>query len=340
MLSLPLRVAGDLVGVTVLEREAIDPFPAGAVPLVRLVAEFIGPAVWTKRMADRGVLAVARDRAWEIAAAAVGPRHTGFKSLVLLIGALLVCSAVIPIPDRVTAESETKAAVSRTIPPPFTGFLDSIAVKPGDQVKKGNVMATMDLHEVMLDLEKARSKLKSLQTQQGTALGEKKYGEAAVASAQIEETQADIALLDDHLAHGEIRAPISGIVSRGDMEQLRGARVEPTQPLFEIVEPDALTVTLDVKERDIGRVTAGQTGSISLTALPGQRQEIRVTRIRPSAEAQKKGNVYLVDAEFTERAPWVKPGMTGTSRLRGGSTTALGYLLRPIIDAARMRLWW
>lgn len=340
MLSLPLRVGGDLVGVTLLERDMADPFPAGAVPLVRLVAEFIGPAVWTKRMADRGVLAVARDRAREIAAEAVGPRHTGPKALVLLIAGLVVCASVIPIPDRVTADSETRASVSRTIPPPFTGFLGSITAKPGDPVKKDQVLAKMDLREATLDLAKAKSKYKSLETQWGTALGEKKYGEAASASAQMEETQADIDLLEDHLAHGEIRAPISGIVSRGDIEPLRGARVEPTQPLFEIVDPGALTVTLDVKERDIGRVRAGQEGSMALTALPGQRLDIRVTRIRPSAEAQKKGNVYLVEAEFLEPAPWVKPGMTGKARLRGGSTTVLGYLLRPVIDAARMRLWW
>ncbi len=32
--------------------------------------------------------------------------------------------------------------------------------------------------------------------------------------------------------------------------------------------------------------------------------------------------------------------MTGTARLHDGRTTVLGYLLRPVVDAARLRLWW
>src|SRR5690606_11787815 len=93
ILSLPLRVEGDLVGVVVLERESADPFPPGAVPLMRLIAECIGPAVWTRRMADRGVLAVARDRAMEIATITVGPRYTGVKVLGLLLLLTVVCMA-------------------------------------------------------------------------------------------------------------------------------------------------------------------------------------------------------------------------------------------------------
>src|SRR5690606_29097932 len=85
ILSLPLRVEGGLVGVATLERDTTDPFPTGAVPLLRLVAEYIGPAMWTRRMADRGVLAVARDRAIDLAVATVGPRHTGVKALVTVI---------------------------------------------------------------------------------------------------------------------------------------------------------------------------------------------------------------------------------------------------------------
>ncbi len=339
IVSLPLRVEGDLVGVVLLEREPSDPFPPAAVPLLRLVAEFIGPALWTRRLADRGVLAVVRDRAMEVALATVGPRHTAAK-LVGLALILLLVGSLIPIPGRITAECETDAAVSRTIPPPYPGFLQSVRVRPGDRVEKGDVLAAMDVSEVQLELDKATSKLASLRTQRDDAMGKHQLGDAAIASAAIEESNAEIKLFEDRLSRGQIRAPISGVLSRGEIEALQGARVEPTTPLFEIVDPGRLVVTLRVRERDIGRVSVGQEGAISPTALPGERLKIRVTRIRPAAEVVKESNVYFVEAELLEEAAWLKPGMTGTARLKKGWTTMMATVLGPVIDEARLRLWW
>lgn len=340
MLSLPLRVSGDLVGVVTLEREPRDPFPAGAVPLLRLVAEYIGPALWTRRMADRGVLAVMRDRLGEIAVLAVGPRYTGLKAVLVLLLAAFLAIALIPIPGRVSADFETRAEVSRTVPPPFEGFLDKVQVKPGDTVKAGDVMATMDLRETLLELEKARNTVQKLRTQQDDARARGQQGDAAIAAAAIAESQFEIKFLEDRVRRGAITAPITGTVSRGDIEPLAGAKVEPSQPLFEVIDADRLVLVLQVREQDIGDVEEGQEGRMALASLPDRRHPIRVVRIRPMAETVSKGNVYLVEAELLEPVDSVKAGMTGTARLENGRTTILWELVRPMADAIRMRLWW
>lgn len=339
ILSLPLRVEGDLVGVVMLERDPADPFPPGSVGLLRLVAEFIGPTVWTRRLADRGVLAVVRDRTLDLGEAIVGPRHTGAKMIGLVAAAALAGLAVIPIPSRVSADAELEATVSRTIPPPFVGYLSSVHVKPGDRVEQGQVLASLDERELRVQLAELQAGRESLRAQRDQAMAEGDAGKKRALDAAVAEATAKIAYIEDRLAHAAITAPIAGVVSRGKLDALVGARVEPTQPLFEIVG-ERQVVSARIDERDIGRVSPGQEGTIAIKAMPGHKLPVRVGRVNPTAEPVRGANVYLVELEVLEPAPWLRPGMTGAVKLRDGWTTGLRALTRPLIDELRMRFWW
>jgi len=339
ILSLPLRVEGDLVGVVVLEREAQDPFPPGAIPLLRLVAEYIGPALWTRRLADRGVLAVTRDRTRQLGAALVGPRYTGMKLLGLLGLALVLAASFVPIPDRVSAEAEVQASVSRTIVPPFTGFLDEVMVRPGDNVTRGDVLARMSTIELDARLDELLSRRVRLVTERDQAQTRGASAEVARLAASIREVDAQIDTVRARIADATIVSPIAGVVSRGDLEDFVGARVDPTQALIEVVGPERI-VAIEVDERDIGGIERGQTGTLSSRARPGDRIPIEVTRINPLAEPVRGANVYMVEARIGREVAWLRPGETGIARLDAGSTTAMSELLGPIIDELRLRLWW
>jgi len=339
MLSLPLRVEGHLVGVALLEREPTEPFPPGSVPLLRLVGEFIGPALWTRRLADRGVLAVTRDRLVDLGEAIVGPRHTGKKLLALLLILVLAGLAFVPIPGRVPGEAEVQAAVARTIVPPFRGYLREIHVRPGDPVEAGDRLATMDESQLVLQLAETESRLAGLEIERSKAQSEREFEKAEQLAAQMAEARAQRDLVRQQIERSTLVAPISGTVSRGDLEQLAGALVEPTQPLMEIIGADR-RVVLRVDERDISSVEIGQEGWFAPRARPGERIGIVVTRINPAAEADEGANVYLVEAEPGDPDVELSPGMTGVAKLKRGWTTGLVRLLRPTIDEARLRLWW
>lgn len=339
IVSLPLRVEGDLVGVITLERAPDDPFPLGAAALLRLIAEFIGPAVWTRRLADRGVAAVARDRVLDIGAAIVGPRHTGWK----IVGTLLLLAflglAFIPIPDRVGASAEIRAVTSRTMPPPFTGYLAEVFVRPGDRVTAGQVIARMETSELALQLEENLGKRATLETERDNAHTTGDLGAWRRADRGIAEVDAHISLLRSYLDRAEIRAPMDGVVSRGELDEFLGARVEPTTALFEIITTERLAL-LEVDERDIRRVRPEQAGHLVVNALPGKRVPVRVERINPSAEAVQGGNVFFVEAAIDGEGPALAPGTRGRVKLRDGWTTGLAALCRPVIDEIRLRLWW
>lgn len=344
ILSLPLRVEGDLAGVIVLEREARDPFPAGAVPLLRLVAEFIGPALYTRRLADRGILGVTRDRVRELGSWLVGPRHTLGKLVGLIVLALIVASAVVPIPARVTADAEARAAVNRRIVPPFRAILSEALVRPGERVEEGQLMARLDTQDLELERLRLDAERGELRTQRADAAMRGTPSDAARIDEQIAQRDARIALLDAQIARGLVRSPIAGVVSRGDLDDFVGATVDATQALFEVVT-DRLVVVVDVDERDIGRVHVGQRGWLVSKALPDERVGVEVARINPVARAIRGGNVYAVEAIVrpggADGPPaWLRPGMTGTVRLEAGTTTPMGAFLGPLVDEIRFNLWW
>lgn len=337
--SLPLRVEGSMVGVLLLERPASDPFPPGAASLLRLVAETIGPAIWTRRLADRGILAVTRDRVLELGEIMVGPRHTAAKVVGAIIAAALLFATIVPVPSRVTAGAEIRAQTTRTIVPPFSGYLATVEVKPGDIVKQGQVLATMDASELTMKLAAADNNLESIVAQRDEALSKGEQGKARGLSAQAKETDAGASLLREHVSRSQIVSPIDGLVGKGDLDQYVRARVEPTQALFEIVSVKQRAVVF-VDERDVQRVHPGQAGRLSVKALPGKRVAIRVVRVNPAADVVRGKNVYAADVELLQEAPWLRPGMSATAKLDDGLTTTLAAILRPIADELRMRLWW
>ncbi len=339
LLTLPLRTEGDLVGVAMLERPANDPFPAQAVALVRLAAEFAGPALWTRRLADRGILGVARDRALEFARVLVGPTRTGAKLIALLIALVVLAAALVPIPSRVQAEFEARATISRVVVAPFAGYLESVAVRPGDAVKSGQVLAAMDRRVLDKDIAALELRREQLQFQRDEAQTQGELAKQRIYQAQIGETDANLAKLRGFREHAAITSPIEGAIGRGDLEKLIGASVDPTQALFEVIGHERLAV-VKVDERDVGRVKLGQEGTLTIRALPGRELPIRVARVTPTAQVERGANVFLVECAIDAQTPELLPGMTGTARLDDGWTTTLARLLRPLADEARLRLWW
>jgi hypothetical protein len=340
--SLPLRVSNDLVGVVVMEREQADPFPPGALPLLRLVAEYIGPAMWTRRLADRNVLAVSRDRFYELGEKLVGPRHTTLKLVVAAILLVFLLMVVVPVPNRVVADGTLKAMAARQIPAPYSALLDEVRVKPGDVVAAGQVLGKLDTLELEHERSKALAQLAGLERQRDKALAEGKLADAKMAQERINEANAMIAIFDDRLQRSTLTAPIDGVVTQGDLEEYINAPVEPSQVLFEVMDLSNLRVLIEVDERDIHRVKVGDEGRFTPAGSPGRRVPFEVTALVPAAEPREAKNIYRLEAvlENPEDIQYLRPGMAGTARINDGYSNTFGILTRRAADAIRMRLWW
>lgn len=340
VLGLPLRVEGDLVGVAILERDPDEPFPAGAAALTRLVAEYAGPALWTRRMADRGLFRVLWDGIMDLGAILVGPRHTAAKLISVTILAAIVAASLVPVPGRVSADAEVRASSARTIVPPFTGYLSEVMVRPGAPVEPGDVLARMDTTDLELESAELLGEIARLSGERDEATARRNGAEVRQLEAQLDQQRVRLELLVARIERATMRAPIAGVVGRGDLEELVGARVDPTQPLFEIVDRDRVLV-IRIDESDVSKIEPGMQGRFVSKATPGEAVPFRVDSVSPVATAVEGANVYTVEAALTGEAPaWLRPGMTGAARVEQGDTTLMKMFAEPLIDTARLYLWW
>lgn len=345
ILSVPLRVQDGLVGIATLEREASDPFPTATLPLIRLIAEYIGPALWTRRMADRKLLAVARDRIHDLGVAIAGPRHTAKKVVAGLAAIALVISAIPFVPAKVSAGAEVYPVVARSVVPSYEGYLVAVNTKPGMKVSEGEVLARLDTTVTAQELTQFQAERARIAIERDAAAAERDSATERSRAARIEELDSAIQLRQWRLERAEIKAPISGTVSRGDLEPLVHASVNPSQVMFEVIASENLA-RARVDERSIRHVRLGQTGTMVLRSRPDESLNVEVTRINPLSEVRDAESVYTVELALVDPPAWVQPGLTGKARLlrtegdRAERVSLLQMFLTPLIDEARLRLWW
>ena len=137
----------------------------------------------------------------------------------------------------VTAYSEfsgyTEAAQSVDLTARVSGFLEKVNFKPGQLVKKGDVLFLIEqaqyqaaLDKALADLEKAKAELKLAEatlTRKQNAYKDKAISEVdvleaeanlAVAAASIKQMEAAVADAKRNFSYTEVKAPISGQINR------------------------------------------------------------------------------------------------------------------------------
>ncbi|MFW5652430.1 MAG: GAF domain-containing protein [Planctomycetota bacterium] len=202
--SFPLRVEEGLIGVVAMERERDDPFNENTLRLLRLVAEYIGPALWTRRLADRGILAVTRDRTIDFGHFLVGPQKTAAKVLALITLLILLAAVAIPVPDRVLADSRIIAEDRRQISAPFEGAkVDEVLVSAGDTVEAGQPLIRMDTRDLRFELARAESDLEAARVNRDDALAQGEHAASVTYDAQIAGLTATVGLLRDRIARAD-----------------------------------------------------------------------------------------------------------------------------------------
>lgn len=241
-----------------------------------------------------------------------------------------VVSVAKPIPFKVQSYNEYNGNLDAIetvhVQARVKGFLNEIAFKEGDEVKKGDLLFKIDPREHSAAVKKADADLKKASTEYerfrseadrgsrligtravGTEDFEQRVAVRDTAAATMMQAQAALEGAKLQLSFTEIHSPISGQISRALVT--RGNLVGQNEPtlLTTIVSMDPLFVFFDIPERDLvdfqrSRL-AGNTPDVLSGSLP---LEVGVT----SEEGfPHKGNI-----DFRENR--VDIG-TGTVRVRG-----------------------
>jgi multidrug resistance efflux pump len=337
--SVVVASRGRSIGVITLERYRDQPFDDREIALCETIALLVGPMIDLQHDNGRLISGRAVQTIGDGTRALFGPRHPALKLAAAAIVAVVGILAVVRGEHTVSAKSVTEGSVQRAIVAPFDGFVQSAPIRAGDRVHEGDLLATLNDKDLVLDQLKARSDRDRLQQKYRDALAKHDRPEMTALAAQVRQSEAQLALTDEKLAKTRIIAPFDGIVVSGDLSQNLGSPLERGKLLFEIAPLDQYRVVLQVDERDIGYVSVDQKGRLALAGLPARPLPFTVTKVTPVAAADDGRNFFRIEAHLDDTNVTLRPGMEGVGKIEVGRASLVWIWTHPLFEWIWLTAW-
>ena len=126
----------------------------------------------------------------------------------------------------------------------------------------------------------------------------------------LENARAQHRMAALELSYATVTAPISGVIATRSIKT--GNFVQINTPIFRIVDDSRLEATLNVPERELATLKAGQPVTLAVDALPGQTFTGTVDRISPVVDSGS--GTFRVVSTF-DGGGLLQPGMFGRIRI-------------------------
>lgn len=189
-----------------------------------------------------------------------------------------------------------------------TGLLREIRFTDGQEVKKDEVLATIDDRELQAQLAETEAQL--VLARQNFERNQRLVATNSIAQAEVDAAAAEAAqleaakrLLEVRLSKTSITAPFDGtlgarLLSPGDL-------IDPTQPLATLTDASRLKVTFAVPERYYERLRIG--GEVLISNRPGEKKVATVHFISSTVDSNTRA--ATVSAWLEDPPPELRPGM-------------------------------
>ncbi|MDN5491010.1 MAG: efflux RND transporter periplasmic adaptor subunit, partial [Acinetobacter sp.] len=262
-----------------------------------------------------------------------------WKFVSLFLGLFFIGIVAIPVDKRVTSNLNVEGNTRWIISTPMQGFIRQVFVRPGDKVKKNQLLLKLDDTDFKIQMAEQQSMLEQAQNQFRVAMAEQNLTDSGLASNQIRQQEAKIQTIQRKITQTNVNSPMDGTVINGDWIQQTGTPIESGKELFQIASQDAYKVILHIADQDIHLVKNGQDGNLKLTSLPDQTFAFKVTRIMPVASVQNNINGFRVEAKWINSPPALTPGMQGVGKITVGKTNLLFRWSRDFINWMKLKIW-
>jgi len=337
--TFPLESGGKVVGALTLERPAGFQLDAPTLELAEAVAAVCGPIVALKLTGERGLGIHLLDVVRSFWGKLVGPRHALYKLIAAATALVVLFFAFVDGTYRVSADAAVEGETQRAITAPIAGFVKEASRRAGDTVKKGEVIGRFDDRDLRLERVRLSSQQGQYTKQYREAMAKHDRPQAAIVTTQLEQVEAQVALVDEQLARVEMVAPFDGVIVSGDLSQRLGAPVERGQVLFEIAPLDDFRIALQVDEHDFAQVLPGQRGELVVSSMPYQSFAFTVTKITAVNNAKDGANRFRVEARLDAKPERLRPGMEGVGKIEVDERRLLWIWTHSLIDRLRLWLW-
>jgi RND family efflux transporter MFP subunit len=222
--------------------------------------------------------------------------------------------------------------------PKVSGRLESVSVRLGDRVTRGQRLAKVedrelleqvkqaeasyevaaatirqreaDLRLAQTNLERSRNLFeRSLIPKQTYDDTDARYQAAAaqldLAKAQYSQAQARLDELKINLANTSITSPVAGFIAARVLDP--GAWVTPNSVFISVVDISVVRLVANIVEKDLRRITAGMKATVEVDAYPGELFEARIAHVAPVLDPATR--TAQIEVEIENSKLRLKPGM-------------------------------
>ncbi len=225
--------------------------------------------------------------------------------------------------QSITLPASIEPLYKATLYAKAAGYLESINVDIGDLVKEGDVLAELDIPEMVQGYEQLKARQKEAETsyrsaetdyelqkltyermkniwdsepgaisRQDVDVAEAKLNFAkektAHEKASIDNAKADLERIKALLEYGKIKAPFDGVITKRFVDP--GALIQDAasatnvSPVVEIMHTDSVRVFTDIPELDIPLLDKGDKATLIIDSIPGREFVGEVTRYAESLD--------------------------------------------------------
>lgn len=223
---------------------------------------------------------------------------------------------VAPLQQSVLLVGSFEAPEELIVVSKIQGGVERIAVKEGQVVQKGQLLAKIDDDKVqarLLDsrarLQLAESTFKRAQTLKETnSISNQEFDQA---SAEVDLAKAALILAEEDLEDTEVPASMDGRL--GEIMVSKGQIVPEGQQLMEIIQVDPLDVRFEVPEQYLGVIEEGLRVEVTTDVFGEEVFEGKVDFLAPRLRSSTR--TLLVKASVPNPDNRLKPGMFGNVEL-------------------------
>ena len=339
ILTIPLVAQRRIVGAVSFVRERKVPWPHDEIGSLENLGSVIGPVLDLKlRSQDSAFARLRRDiRAFGHRLTKRGHYKTKLITAVVLLA--LAAALLIPVDANITAPAKLEGLIQRSVTAPVDSFIKEVFVRPGDTVTQGQLMLVLADQELRNEQRRLESALARFRSEHASAFAQQDRARMVEAQARVDETGAQLALIEEQLARTQVTAPFNGLVIQGDLQQQIGAPVHRGDALMILAPNDGFRIVLQIEDRDIKSIKAGMLGRLTLSAMPYEPLKVTIERVTPLARFVDGHNVFEVQAALEKGLPGLRPGLEGVAKISLERRPIAFVFGGRLMEWARFHLW-
>jgi len=236
----------------------------------------------------------------------------------------LVTPTTQDIKNEIILAGQIEAEKVATVKFKTSGRLAWVGVKIGDQVKKGQALASLDKRELKKELARELNDYKTglhtfndvqdlyEETKERFLVTDEIQRILDRAQHALNNTVIDYELDEITLKYATLTTPISGIITNIE-EPYAGIHITPATAEITIVDPESIYFTAEVDEEDVIVIQEDQKASISLDIDPEKNLDSQITHISFIPISGQSSTVYEIkfSLDLDNSSPFYRLGMNG-----------------------------